>query len=71
MTIADYLADLRRRRRRLMHEARKSGDIAGLLLLRQWKSAKVCCSPHRHRHEWYYAGQQHFVCAICERIKVA
>lgn len=29
---------------------------------------EVCPNPLRHRGEWYHAGQQRYVCAICERL---
>lgn len=29
---------------------------------------EVCPNPHWHRKEWYHAGQQEYVCGICERL---
>jgi hypothetical protein len=31
---------------------------------------RVCPSQDLHRKEWYYDSEQHYRCAVCERIAV-
>src|SRR5690348_10389901 len=33
-----------------------------------WHDSRVCVNPNWHRKEWYHAGQQTYICAICERL---
>ena len=41
------------------------------LLKCEWWDIRVCVSQDLHRREWYRYADQHYYCAICERIKVA
>jgi hypothetical protein len=71
MTIEQYLLRLHGWRLLLIAGCAAAGDSRGVQMISQWRDHRVCCSPHNHRREWRYAGQQRYVCSICERIKVA
>lgn len=39
-----------------------------LRVLIEQSRIEVCANPTWHRKEWYHAGQQEYVCGICERL---
>lgn len=38
-----------------------------LCVLIEQSRIEVCANPIWHRKEWYHAGQQQYICAICQR----
>jgi hypothetical protein len=70
MTVDQYLFHLHATRLLLMAGCAGQGDRRGQRLAEQWRDHRVCCSPPNHQKEWYHAGYQRYVCAICERIAV-
>ena len=64
-SLDDYLLRLEIRRLVLMY---MSTDRRELHAHKNRKSIQCCCSPHRHRHEFYYRDGC-FYCGACERLE--
>jgi hypothetical protein len=39
------------------------------LLQCSWSDVRVCVNPDWHRKEWYHAGNQVYLCKICQRLE--
>lgn len=70
MTLDDYLAALHFRQLSLLYQAMLRNDVRGAtLLLAEW-DVRTCVNPQWHRRYWRHAGEQYYICAVCERMMV-
>jgi hypothetical protein len=68
MSLDEYLLSLHGRQLALLYQCMLANDIRGALHLLAWSDIRTCVNPGWHRQYWKHAGEQYYVCEVCERM---